>query len=1003
MKLPDYHENPETLHIGTQAPRAYFIPYGSEAEALTGKRENSSLFFSLSGEWSFRFWHSPAEIGDEFYRQDADLSSLEKVPVPGCFQLYGEGKYDAPLYSNLRYPYPTDPPFVPDENPCGAYLRDFEISPEMLRRNTTITFEGVASCFYLWINGSFAGYSQVSHCTSEFDISRFLHAGKNRAAVLVLKWCDGSYLEDQDFFRLSGIFREVYLLSRSAPHLEDAEIRQIIPDDFSSAELNIKAALSSPQEIGWRLIAPDGSEVRSGGSSLPEFRVQIPSPVFWNDEAPYVYRLLLSAGGETIPFGIALKKAEIRSGVLLVNGRAVKLHGVNRHEFSPRGGYAVTTEEMCSDLRLIRQANCNTIRTSHYPDDPRFPELCMEYGIYLIDEADLETHGMGYNTESSWDWTRWSALSNSPEWRGAYVDRAARLYERDKNMGCVLMWSLGNESGCGVNHRAMRGYIKGRDPSALVHYENANLKFRAVPPGEDFSDISDVESRMYSSLGDIREYLADPKQKKPFFLCEYVDSMSTGDVYEYWKLADAQERFCGGCIWEFCDHAVNFPAKDGSPRYLYGGDFGDYPNDGINCVDGVVHPDRRPRPGYWDMKKVYEPFRGSFADGVLSLTSRRSFLPLADLGAEWRVACGGKTAASGTIASLAVQPGQTAEFRLFRPEDLNCEGDTFLTVSVVRRTASAGTEARGEAGFLSFELPAKAVPRRTEEFPFSAEESDRYVTVHAGMNEYCFDKAFGRLCSLQRGGAELLESPSRFSIWRAPNYNHGSERKWIACSFPQARQKTYESKLVRLPDGSVSVRTRFSLGGPSCPPVVRAAAEWHFRKDSSLEISVTGSVREDAPLLPRLGLELRLMPENEEIRWVGLGPAESYPDRSVSVHLGEFSRSVTDNFEHYVKPQENSSHARTRRVCVGKPGGCGLFAEGFGIREFSFCASHYSAEQMTRTAHDFELRAEPRTILNLDWRVNAVSENSEQDTPENCRLLDEKSFSFGFRLLPVDF
>lgn len=1001
MKFIPFHKALTHLHVGTEAPRAYFIPYDNLEDALSGNRNNSRYMTNLCGEWRFKYFESFEDIDENLCGETFDCGELSTVKVPSNFQLCGIEGVDKPLYSNLKYPFPTDPPHVPEDNPCAFYIRDFEVGEEMAERDSIITFEGVSSCFYVWVNGTFAGYSQVSHCTSEFNISNLLKVGTNRIAVLVVKWCDGSYLEDQDCFRLSGIFREVYILSRSKVRVEDVFIKQNFESDFSACTLNVECKTVGEACVLYGLASPDGSLLSQGETENGTFEIKIENPLMWNDEKPYVYNLFITVEDEIIPFQVALRKVEIKNKQFLVNGKAVKLRGINRHDSSAENGYAVTLEEMKRDLLILKRANVNTIRTSHYPNDPRFYDIAEALGFYLVDEADIETHGMGYNTSSDWDWTRWSLLSTAPEWREAYVDRAARLFERDKNRGSVIMWSLGNESGCGVNHRAMREYIKNRDENAVVHYENSHLEFKAVPDGECFADISDVESRMYANVDYIEEYLNKDEYSKPFFMCEYVCSMSTGDVYDYWELVDKYDNFCGGCIWELTDHAINIPDENGNPRYYYGGDFGDFPNDGICCVDGLVFPDRSPRPGYFDMKKVYEPFRGSFENGKLTVKSVRFFENLSDLELHWELSENGKTVADGVIDSLDVPPQSEVTYKLFDSDSFKLKGDCFVTASIRQKNSTVWAEKGFEVGFLQFETAAESAEVSESSNEVKLTESERYATVNCGETEFVFDKPYGRICSIKKNGTEFLASPMKFKMWRAPSYNRGSVDKWIDNHIHHVSQKTYETKVYE-DCGKAVIETRIALGGPANPPILKGTVTYTFSENGAVEISLKGDIRENAPILPRLGLELVMNRENEDIVYFGLGETETYADRYKSARFGEYKLTVTDNFVHYVRPQENSSHCKTRRVTVGKKGGYGLFAEGAGAtKDFSFNASHYSAEQLTEVKHDFELEEEPFTIFNIDARFNAISENSVLDNDENNRLFDEKNVDFSFKIKPV--
>ncbi len=999
MKFKPLHKSLETLHYGTEKPRAYFIPYDSLDDALSGNRNNSYYLTNLCGnDWSFKFFPSFEDLTDEYLEADYDYSSLSLVEVPGCIQLYKGLEHDTPLYSNLLYPFPTDPPHVPEENPCSVFIKEFELQEDLLQRENIITFEGVSSCFYLLVNGEFAGYSQISHSTSEFNISKYLKKGKNRLTVVVVKWCDGSYLEDQDYFRLSGIFREVYILSRSKTRLQDVYIRQSFSEDFSSATLTIQCDLVGEAPVLYGLASPKGDLIAQGESDNKNFSINIPNPYMWNDETPFVYHLFLTVEDEIIPFQIALCEKKIEDKKLLINKKPVKLRGINRHD-STLNGYVVTVDNMKEDLILLKRANVNCIRTSHYPNDPRFYDLAEALGFYFVDEADIETHGMGFNTDADWDWFRWSMLSDIPEWKKAYVDRAEHLFERDKNHGSVIMWSLGNESGCGRNHRAMREFIKSRDKNAIVHYENAHLEFKAVPEGECFKDISDVESRMYANVDYIDAYLNNPENPKPFYMCEYVCSMSTGDVYDYWELVDKYDNFCGGCIWEFCDHSVNIPADDGSPRYLYGGDFGEFPNNTTCCLDGLVFPDRSLRPGYFDMKKVYEQFRGSYKNGKLTVKSVRYFKDLSDYKLIWKIESNGKEILNGEIESLDIAPQCEKEYTLFNEADFTFKGDTFLTASVVLKADCVFANTGYEAGFLQFELQNEKEAITPKTYPLNVKEEHRYITVTCGKNEFIFDKPFGRINSIKKSGIEILEKPSHFKMWHAPTINGGAD-KWYFNHLHHVKQTTYESVVETLNEAELIIKTKIALGGPGNPPILKGTVKYTFKNDGSVSIHLNGDIRENAPILPRLGIELVLKEDFENITYFGLGETETYPDRYKSARFGKYSLSVTDNFVHYIYPQENSSHYKTRWAKLANNSGIEiLFTGDEATADFSFNASHYSAEQLTEAKHDFELKKEPYTIINLDGRFNAISENGVLDNDENNRLFDEKTVDFGFDII----
>ncbi len=1004
MNFKEFHKDLNTLHVGTEKPRAYFIPYDNLQDALSGDRNTSYYMTNLCGNWKFKYFESFEDLNEELYAEDYNTDALAEVKVPGIVQLYNLPEIaDSPLYSNLKYPFSVDPPFVPEDNPCAYHIRDFEVSAEMLERDNILTFEGVSSCFYLWINGEFVGYSQVTHCTSEFNISKYLKEGTNRICVLVVKWCDGSYLEDQDYFRFTGIFREVYILSRNRVHLVDAYIKQDVSEDLAKCTLNIECELTEKTPVLYGLTAPDGTVIKNGESSESSFAIEIDNPLLWNDEKPYVYTLFLTVEDEIIPFQLALRRIEIKDKKLLINNKALKLKGINRHDSSPDTGYAVDLDHMKRDLLMMKRANVNAIRTSHYPNDPRFYDLAEALGFYFVDEADIETHGMGFNTDADWDWTRWSMLSTIPEWREAYVDRAARLFERDKNHGSVIMWSLGNEGGCGYNHRAMREYIKNRDANAIVHYENAHLQFTAVPEGESWVDISDVESRMYPGYQYTIDYLNNPEYTKPFYMCEYVDSISTGDVYPFWELVDKYDNFCGGCIWEWCDHNVNIPDENGNPRYYYGGDFGEFPNDNICCLDGLVFSNREERPGYYDMKKVYEPFRSTFKDGTLTIKSVQYFESLSDYMLKWELSQNGKVVASGEIESLDILPQEEKSYNLVNLSDYELCGDCFITATVHQKKATPWADAGYEIGFMQFEVEAEKKHETIEASELTLAQTDRYATITCGKAEYCFDKAYGRLCGIKHNGTQLLKEPAKFKMWHAPTYNVGSSPEWIANHLNHIYQKTYSTEVINNKE-SIVIKTKIALGGPANPPIMKADVDYTFKNDGTVEIKLCGDIRENAPTLPRLGIELIMFEECENIKYFGLGTIETYPDKFKAARFGEYELTVTENFVHYVRPQENSSHYKTRRACVGKKGGSGIFVEGSNeTKDFSFNASHISDEQLTEKKHDFELQNEHKTFFNIDARFTALSEWSELDIdPENPRLFNDKHIEFAFNLKTIE-
>ena len=983
-----YHKELSSLHVGCEAPRAYYIPFADEKTARTADREQSAYFYNLCGEWNFRYYASFEDLAADFPAEPLP----ETMTVPFCWQVTQREGYDVPLYSNLKYPFPLDPPHVPQENPCGHYRRTVRL--DALDGEYYLNFEGVSSCFYLYVNGAFCAYSQVSHCTSEIDVSAYLHGGDNTIDVLVVKWCDGSYLEDQDYFRLSGIFREVYLLRREKNHLRDLHIRQSVSPALDTAEITLEA--DTPVSGTYTLLDKDGNTAAAGTLRAGKGGFTLPNPTLWNCETPDTYLLLIQTENEVIPFSLALRRIEICDAVIYLNRVKVKAYGINRHDSNPKTGYAVTLDDMRRDLALLKQANVNCIRTSHYPNDPRFVDMAQQMGFMLVDEADLETHGMGFEYRDTWDWPRWSALSNADEWRKAYVDRARRLYERDKNYGCVVLWSLGNESGCGRNHRAMREYIKSRDENALVHYENAHLEFKAVPVGECFVDISDVESRMYASLDYTQEYLNN-RPKKPFFFCEYVCSMSTGDIHAHVDLMDQNDALFGACVWEFCDHAIEVTKPDGSTAYRYGGDFGDYPNDGICCIDGLVFPDRTPRPGYYDMKQAYAPFRAEIKDGRLFILNRRFFTDLSDTRISWRLTCGGEPVANGDLPVLSIPPRtkQEADFRL--PE--LPEGECFLTLFIRTAADTDWAPKDFQLGFCQIKL-SDATENVYPVYPApSMRKEGRYLLIEANDTKYRFDTAFGRIDQMWRKENPLLAAPGHLELWKAHGYNQmerADERR--SASMERASQQTYDCAVTQ-GDDKVEVVCTIALGGASVVPVLRGELRFTFTGDGAVTVRLTAQKRELAPMLPRLAVAFTMLPKYEHMTYYGCGPLESYPDRHKACYIDRFSSSVTDNFVHYIRPFENGAHFDTRWGEVLNDAGEGLRFTG--ERPFLFNATHCSPHLLEDTKHDDELEPKKETFVYLDCNMDIHGGRGYIEQKEPERKWDDSRVDFAVRVEPL--
>ncbi len=1007
LQIPDYHKSLQHLHVGCEAPHAYFIPYQDEATALRGKRGASAFIKSLCGDWDFRFYSSVAHVDD--FLTDLDRDGMDKMTVPRNWQtVLGRG-YDGPQYTNTNYPIPVDPPHVPDENPCGLYVRDFVLTQKQIADKTTyLTFEGVDSCFYVWVNDAFVGYSQVSHMTSEFDVSSYVEAGINTVKVLVVKWCDGTYLEDQDMWRMSGIFREVYLAFRDKAHLVDLFIKTPISEDFTRADVTADLTTSDACQVAYRLVSPTGEEVAQGNVQVEGIQVvtlaTLENPMLWSDECPNLYTLILTVGNEVICQKVGIRNICVKDGVALINGKPVKLKGVNRHDSHPILGHATPYEHIREDLMIMKRHNVNSIRTSHYPNDPRFYELCDELGFYVCDEADLETHGFTHVGN-------WSQLTKDPAWEESYVDRAARMLERDKNHACIIMWSVGNESGCGRNHRAQCDYYHQKDPSRLTHSEDESCyaMWQALN-GEDpevakaayEDDYIDVESRMYPTLEHMWKIIE--KSKRPLYLCEYCHAMGNGpgDLREYWEVMYSSDRFFGGCVWEYTDHSVAIGDNIYTdPHFTYGGDFGERVHDGNFCVDGLVYPDRKPHTGFLELKEVIKPLyavAGKDA-GEVVVTSRRYFKDLSDITMVWSVECDGKSILAGHVI-LDNQAGEEKAYRLFAPMTL--VGVCTLNLSFRQNKPTAWADAGYEIGMTQIMLESQAAPAvafATITQITGLESCASYIFCD-GDSIYTFGKASGLLESLIDNGTEMLVSPMTPTVWRAPTDNDRNIRhKWKAEGYHAAEVKCYGVTLGEVTSEKAVLVAEMSMGAAPARPFLHMTVTYTLVAGAGLTVSCDVKVREDEQIpLPRFGMKL-VMPEgNEQLRYFGMGPYESYEDKNLACRLGDFRTTTTANFEPYVKPQENSAHAHCSYASVMSVAGQGLVFVG---DNFSFSASHFSPEQLTRVMHNYELVPERETTVIVDYKQAGIGSNSCGPDLLPQWKFSEKEFTFTFRVKPA--
>lgn len=994
MLTKKYHENPSCLHVGCEEPHAYFIPFGSSADAFDQPRESSDRFVSLNGRWAFSYYGSIDEVPEAAVSGEADLSGWNTIPVPSNWQLHG---YDAPQYLNALYPFPADPPYVPVENPAGVYARDFEVDEQWDGLQKYLIFEGVDSCFYLYINGQFAGYSQVSHMTSEFEISSYLRQGVNRVTVVVLKWCDGSYLECQDKWRMSGIFRDVYLLARPKGHLRDFMITTHISPDYRAAELRFDLQMLNPEDVVITVTDPDGQPL---GKTSPdeEGRAVFPieSPILWSAETPELYKVLIEAAGEYIPEQVGIREIKIEDCVVRFNGRAIKLKGVNRHDFNAKNGCVCSVEDMEADLALMKRHNINAVRTCHYPNDPRFLQLCDRYGFYVMDEADLETHGI-------WVLGSSDRLSDDPVWEPAYLDRIGRMVERDKNRPSVISWSMGNESGYGCNFVAALSWVKRRDPSRFTHYEGQRWLGKE---NGGFAPEPDVVSRMYADTKWCDEFCTEQYDKRPLVLCEYSHAMGNGpgDLYDYWERIYSYPNFLGGFVWEWFNHGLyGGKTPDGKPKYLYGGDFGETHHDGNFCADGLVFPDGRATPGLKELKYVVQPVRVEpvdLRDGTFRIRNLYDFSYLSRLECIWEVTRYGKTITSGSLGALPIPPQRTETIQLgyALPDDGRC----FVRLSFRQQGYSPLIPAGEEMAFAQFELPVRVKLPEVKVQPAPALDvagQGHLLNITGERFAYTFDRYTGAFAQLEVDRKKLLASPMAFNIWRAYIDNDKDIRKaWREQGLDTAYVRVYDVNSQRDETG-VTINVDFAFSSPTRANPAVATAQWIIDPSGAIRLSAEVKVADKVDYLPRFGIRMAMDGSFGTAEYFGLGPGDSYIDRRHAGYIGRFCRPVADMMTDYLRPQDCGNHYGTEWAAVYDSSKTGLlFVNPDG---FDFQALPYSQEELEKAGHAYNLPKSNQTVVCADYMQSGVGSNSCGPRLLEQYRLKDKNFTFQLTIRPV--
>lgn len=1013
MIVPKFFEDIHTLHLGTEPVRSYYLPASKALADPVLCREGSDRFRLLNGDWKFRYCESVYDFTDQFYAPGFDATHWDTIPVPSVWQNHG---YDCHQYTNVRYPFPADAPYVPYENPCGAYLREFFHTPDPAAPCTFLNFDGVDSCFYVWVNGQLVGYSQVSHSPSEFDITPMLRPGQNTLAVLVLKWCDGSYLEDQDKFRTSGIFRDVYLLYRPQAGIRD----YFTTTDLSSVTIRLNYR-GDAVATRLTLLSREGEVVAQGtvtedpeGEFTHRAHLPVKHPILWDPEKPYLYTLLLETPGETITDQVGLRTIAVANNRVLLNGRPILFRGVNRHDSDPVLGPAVPLAHMLRDLRMIKEHNFNAIRTSHYPNAPLLPWLCDRYGFLLVDEADCEAHGTNvYYRKHNEDWAEHVAFWNkpfadNPEYLEAITDRVMRCVRRDKNRPSVVVWSMGNESAYGCCFEAALAWTKSFDPGRLTHYESA--QYHDASRKYDFSNI-DLYSNMYPDISVLQSYV-DSHPDKPYLLCEYSHAMgnSPGDLEDYWQFFQKNPVMCGGFVWEWCDHGVyKGTAPNGKDMYWYGGDHGEFPHDGNFCMDGLVYPDRRPHTGLLEYKNVYRPVRVTAFDqsiGCLTLHNYLDTLRLDEyLTISYEVTRDGSVIQKGRICSTpAIAPHSSGSLQLHCPTPTT--GRCYLRLNYFLKEADALRPAGHPLGFDELLLENEDSRNQTaaalwEQLAPAGEltvaEDGRWLTVAGDGFAYRYDPRTACFAAMEYAGCQLLEKPMTLNVWRAPTDNDRKLRqKWEDAQYHRMATRGYETHWEKTPEG-VRICTGFSLAAPGKQPALAGTMTWLVEAGGSIRVTIDARRDENFPELPRFGLRLFLPGAMEQVQYFGLGPMENYVDKRRAAWHGLFTDTVSGLHEDYIRPQENGARSDCSYLCL-EGGGLGLRV----VSElpFSFNASHFTQEELTEKAHNYQLEECGSTVLCLDYAQNGIGSNSCGPVLLESYRLAPPTLHFSLRLIP---
>ncbi len=1019
-------QNPQIVGINKEQPHATLLPYQNAEAAFTGKREQSDYFQLLNGNWQFHWSVNPQKVPENFYQTDYDASGWDEIPVPSNWQMLG--KYDQPHYTNIKHPFKADPPHVPtDTNSVGSYRQMFDLMQSWQGKQIFLHFDGVQSAMYVWVNGQKVGYSQDSMTPAEFDITTYVKPGKNLLAVEVIRWSDGSYLEDQDFWRMSGIFRDVYLMATPKVHIRDYYFRTDLDDNYKDATARLNISLTNfgeenyqPHTVAVFMLDAAGDTVLTdqlqtddsipvGQEMVMEVTYDVPNPKKWSAEQPNLYQLTLvlsDAAGkvtESISSPVGFREVEIKGGQLLVNGVPVYLKGVNRHEIDPEHGRVVSEETMIRDITLMKQHNINAVRTSHYPNDPKWYALTDRYGLYLIDEANIESHQL---------WNEGVYLTQQPDWKQAFVARGVAMAERDKNHPSIIIWSLGNETGDGENISAMADTIRRLDPTRPIHYESRIENYGKMPSGFD------IIANMYARTDQMIAF-HEQDTTRPIILCEYAHAMgnSLGNLQDYWDVIESHKRMQGGFIWDWVDQGLKKTTKNGTAYWAYGGDFNDYPNDGDFCINGMVFPDRTPQPELLEAKKVFQYVKAEPQRQQIKLTNKYHFTNLDQLTIDWQLIKDGKPIKKGSLGSVSIEPNKSKMVAM--PVDqrmVNNQAEYFLNLSFKLKEpalwADKGYEVAWEQISLNRETLKTDKLTLTMMAALDMEDGNDQVTIKGKDFALAFDKKAGTMRSLTFQGRELLTAGLQPGIWRAPTDNDdgGGERsfgyRWRQSGYDSTTFQVSNIETQQLSPQVVQVKISGALEGrtpDATGHILDYQGIYTIYGSGDVVLSSRYEVAEDVPPLPKIGMRLKLPQTTDQLIWYGRGPQETYQDRYTGAAVGRYNGSVADQYTPYVLPQENGNKTAVRWMTLTNQEGIGIFASDNFSENLNISTHLYDLKAFDQAKHTYEVKQTDQVTLNIDHiQMGLGGDDSWSPATHEEYLLLPKTYTYQIRIRPID-